>query len=115
MVSYYSFGETTLTLINETAAEIQPLNASSGLFIEEIAFLTLYDAEWNWILGVNLSYYSEEIHNLKVIVKEIFKIKSKIDQVSVKYRINETNDILYELLSILDDIENSGFHLIISK
>lgn len=86
------------------------MDTSSGLFIEEIAFLTLYDAEWNIILGLNLSYYTEEIHNLKVIVKEIIEIKSKIDQIPVKFRINETNDILYELLNMLDDIQKYNHH-----
>lgn len=57
-------------------------------------------------LGVNLSYYTEEIHKLKIIVKNIIETKSEIDQISVKFRMNETDDILYELLRMLDDIQN---------
>lgn len=101
----HSFGDNPMATLNYSAAEIQLINSGSGLFIEDIGYLNFYESEWNIIFGMNLSYYAEEIQNLKVIVRSILSVKLKIDGIPMKYRLYESIEILDELVNMLEDVE----------
>lgn len=92
--------------MNFTAARIQQLTPSSGIFIEEIAVLHLSTAEWNIITNINLSFFSEEVEKLKQCVRDIYIIKLQIDTNIVEFAIKEPNNILIELSNMISEIEN---------
>lgn len=93
------------------AANIQPINVSSGLFIEEIAILKLYDSEWDLVIQADLSYFAKETDNLKDIVHSIFELKAYLDEIKPN-EINESNEILHEFSKMLSEIENYNHHWI---
>lgn len=99
------FYSTTSTLINRTAATIESLNSSSGLFIEEISYVKLYDAEWNIISKIDLSYFASETQKIKIIVKNLVDLKFEMDRVTYEFNLNETNAILNEFIKIVNEIE----------
>lgn len=99
------FYPTASIFINRTAATIEYLNSSSGLFIEGISYLKLYDAEWNIISKINLSYFASETQKIKIIVKNLVDLKFQIDQVPHNFGLNESNEILNEFNNIVNEIE----------
>lgn len=90
---------------NYSGVEIQPLNTSSGLFFEEISYLKLYDADWNIVSKMDLTYFSNEINKIKITLQSVVELKVHIDQVPFNFSLNESNNILNEFINIVEEIE----------
>lgn len=96
---------TMTTKQNYSGVEIQQLNTSSGLFFEEISYLKLYDADWNIVSKIDLSYFSNEINKIKITLQSVVELKVHIDQIPYNYSLNESNNILNEFINIVEEIE----------
>lgn len=93
-----------------SGVEIQQITSSSGLFFEELSYLKLYDADWNIIAKIDLSYFANEISKIMITLQSVVNLKTQIDQIPIAFAINENNDILNEFINIVEEIELYNHH-----